>query len=79
MSPDEIDISKLLDKALEIVRMDINHLYKEAVSGKLNPAGARDISNYVKLLSEAEERQKILAAEAARIEAARAGQSEPKV
>lgn len=73
MPNDDLDITKLLDKALEIVRMDINHIYSTAVGGKLSPTEARDIGNYVKLLSEAEERQKILAAEAARIAAAHAG------
>jgi len=67
----DLDISKLLGKTLEIIRMDVNNIYKDAVAGKLGPAAARDVVNYMKALKEAEIDQKAKALEAAKLEAAR--------
>ena len=67
---DAVDIEKLQDKALEILRREINNLFKDSSNGKLGAAGARDLVAYIKLLDELAVQQKAAAAEAAILAAA---------
>lgn len=46
------DLSKLLKKASEAVRRDINHIYQEVSTRKLSDKSARDLVAYVKLLND---------------------------
>lgn len=48
----EIDLEKLLEKASEAMRRDINHIFGEVGNGKLNDKSARDLVNYIKVLSD---------------------------
>lgn len=48
----EFDVEKLLSHGGEILRREIGNLMRESTRGKLNPANARDLVAYVKLLSE---------------------------
>jgi hypothetical protein len=53
-----IDLDEQLDRCLEILRRDVNHLMKESVDKKLSPGSARDLATYLKLLAELDRRQK---------------------
>lgn len=52
------DLSKLLKKASDAVKKDINHIYLEVSSRKLSDKSARDLVAYVKLLSDLAKSQK---------------------
>ncbi|NDC24836.1 MAG: hypothetical protein EBZ49_12030 [Proteobacteria bacterium] len=52
------DLSKLLKKASDAVKRDINHIYLEVSSRKLSDKSARDLVAYVKLLSDLAKAQK---------------------
>ncbi len=67
MQNDDVDITKLLDKGLEILRKEVNNLFMESSQGKLSAVSARDLVGYVKLLHDLEERQKQAALEAAKL------------
>lgn len=45
------DLSKQLDKLLEILRLDINNLRIDALKGPLAPARATALVNYIKVLA----------------------------
>lgn len=49
---DKLDTQALLDKAMETVRMDVNHVFTKVRSGKLDAACSRDLVAYAKLLHE---------------------------
>lgn len=52
------DLSKLLKKASDAVKRDINHIYLEVSTRKLSDKSARDLVAYVKLLSDLAKAQK---------------------
>jgi len=52
------DLSKLLKKASDAVKKDINHIYLEVSNRKLSDKSARDLVAYVKLLSDLSKAQK---------------------
>lgn len=52
------DLSKLLKKASDAVKRDINHIYLEVSNRKLSDKSARDLVAYVKLLSDLAKTQK---------------------
>lgn len=52
------DLSKLLKKASDAVKKDINHIYLEVSTRKLSDKSARDLVAYVKLLSDLSKVQK---------------------
>lgn len=52
------DLSKLLKKAGDAVKKDINHIYLEVSTRKLSDKSARDLVAYVKLLSDLAKTQK---------------------
>lgn len=45
----------LKNKALAILRMDLNHLYSEVCKGKLSASSARDLISYVKQMNDEED------------------------
>lgn len=47
-----IDFDQQLERCLEIVRREINHLMLKSAEGKLAPTEARDLCSYTKLLAE---------------------------
>lgn len=59
-APSDIDIADLLSKTLEILRREVKHLLMESSAEKLHPNSARDLVNYVKLLSELHSEEKDL-------------------
>lgn len=52
------DLKTLLEKALEAVRIDINHIFVNSMKGKLKPNEAKDLVAYTKVLADAVEQQK---------------------
>jgi hypothetical protein len=52
------DLSKLLKKASDAVKRDLNHIYTEVSTRKLSATSSRDLVAYVKLLSEISKTQK---------------------
>lgn len=52
------DLNKLLRKASDAVKRDINHIYSEVSTRKLSDKSARDLVAYVKLLSDLAKAQK---------------------
>jgi len=52
------DLSKLLKKASDAVKRDINHIYTEVSTRKLSATSSRDLVAYVKLLSDISKVQK---------------------
>lgn len=52
------DLNKLLKKASDAVKKDINHIYLEVSTRKLSDKSARDLVAYVKLLSDLSKAQK---------------------
>lgn len=52
------DLNKLLKKASDAVKRDINHIYLEVSTRKLSDKSARDLVAYVKLLSDLAKAQK---------------------
>jgi len=52
------DVEALLAKGGEILRREVVNLLRESSAGKLTPTSARDLVQYVKLLSELKAEQK---------------------
>lgn len=52
------DLNKLLKKASDAVKKDINHIYTEVSTRKLSDKSARDLVAYVKLLNDLSKAQK---------------------
>jgi Asp-tRNA(Asn)/Glu-tRNA(Gln) amidotransferase B subunit len=52
------DLNKLLKKASDAVKRDINHIYQEVSTRKLSDKSARDLVAYVKLLTDLSKAQK---------------------
>ena len=48
----------LLDRAAETLRKDLQHIYEQVGQGKLPDKSARDLVNYVKVLSDIVEDKK---------------------
>lgn len=57
VAPEPFDVERLLSSGAEILRREIVNLMRESSSGKLEPNSARDLVNYIKLLSELKEKQ----------------------
>lgn len=57
------DIEALLDKGGDILSREIRNLMVESARGKLSPASARDLVQYVKLLAELKQVQMDAASE----------------
>lgn len=51
------DVEKLLAQGGEILNREVKNLLMESSRGKLNAASARDLCNYIKLLSELKKEQ----------------------
>ncbi len=54
----EVDIDAQLKKTLEILQREVTWLLRQSSIGKLDSASARDLVNYVKLLSELQRNEK---------------------
>lgn len=48
----DFDVEALLAKGGEILKREFRNLMRESASGKLSPGSARDLSTYLRLLSE---------------------------
>jgi hypothetical protein len=53
-----IDLDEQLERCLEALRRDVNHLMTESAGKKLSPSSARDLATYTKLLHELTKKQK---------------------
>ncbi len=53
-----LDVELLLTKTGELLKREISNLMSESSRGKLSPASARDLTAYIRLLSELKEQQK---------------------
>lgn len=51
------ELKKLLEKATEAVRRDINHIFEQVSGGKLDKDSSRDLVAYVKLLTDIQKRE----------------------
>lgn len=49
---DDLDLEQLFNKSIEILRREINNLFTHSTTEKLSPTDARDLVQYIKLLSE---------------------------
>jgi hypothetical protein len=52
------DLNKLLKKASDAVKRDLNHIFTEVSTRKLSATSSRDLVAYVKLLSDISKAQK---------------------
>lgn len=57
-SSSDLDIELLLQQGGEILKREIKNLMMESSGKKLSPTSARDLCNYIKLLSELRAEQK---------------------
>lgn len=53
-----VGFSALLEKATEILRREVAHLFREVSSGKLSEKSARDLTNYIGILTKLDKQEK---------------------